>query len=159
MQGASQSVLVYVLMMSAIGPTLAAWMFADTLDWSPWILLLVVGAVASVILWRRLGQPSDRIQYVLMALPLWLLAAGLFANAFLDGSPAERHESEVLRRAHAAKGPGSIVLRGFRAGSGELAINANSPLVARIGEGDRVTIVVRRGLFGWPRIAAIERRP
>lgn len=150
--------VVYLLMMAAIGPVILAWMFADTLDWTPWIVLLVVGLGISVGVWRTKERVSDRLQHVLMALPLWFLSAGLFANAFLDGSEPERHASEVLRLTNPSKGPGEVVMTDFRPGGGELSLHRNSPLAGRLAKGDKVTLVVRKGLFGWVRLQAIEPR-
>ena len=154
-EGNAYSIRIYVLMVGAVLPLLAAWQLADTIDWYPWLLLLVLGGVISLVV--RTRRPAAG--YVLLALPLWFTAAGLFANAFLGGSPPERHDSQVLKRTRSSKGPERLILQEFRPGGGELSIHGNSRISAGLAVGQQVTLVVRRGLFGWARIEAIEPRP
>jgi hypothetical protein len=154
-EGTAYSVRIYVLMMAAIGPVIAAWQFANTIDWYPWFLLFAVGVVVTLVVRSR--RPNAG--WVLLAIPLWVLAGGLFINTFADRSPAERHDSQVLRFESSSKGPGTVVLRDFRPGGGELKMHRNGPLAGGLSEGQEVTLVVRGGLFGWSRLEAIERRP
>lgn len=159
---------------ASVLPVIAAWLFADTLDWTPYALCGGVGAALAF----GLGSLGARVRRGSAALvagevapehapggfvrwlgpPLWCVALGLFANAYLDPSPPVEHVSEVLRRTHPAKGPGQFILRGFRPGEAELAISANSAAVGAIAEGMPVTIVARAGLFGWTRIETIRPR-
>lgn len=153
-EGTAYSVRIYVLMMAAIGPVLIAWQIANTIDWYPWFLLFAIGVVVTLVI--RTRRPNAG--WVLLAIPLWVLAGGLLLNTFGDRSVAGRHDSQVLRFESGGKGPGSVVLRDFRAGGGELKMNRNGPLAGGLSEGQEVTLVVRAGLFGWARLEAIERR-
>lgn len=172
------SVVQNVAVFASVLPVIAAWQLVDTLDWYPYFLSAAAGvalalalrgalAVVHARLLRRSAAfvagevgPNDAPGGLLLWLapPLWGIALGLFANAYLDPSPASEHASEVLRRSHAAKGPGQVVLRGYRPGEAELAIHGNSRLVMRLSEGEAVTILARAGLFGWDRIEAITPR-
>jgi hypothetical protein len=74
---------------------------ADTLDSGPWWWLLGVSTTAALT--ARLyvshlpGRKREIFGWLLLVTPTWVLAAGLFANAYLDCSPEQRHASEVLR--------------------------------------------------------------
>jgi hypothetical protein len=154
------SIRMYLVMMAAVGPAIAAWRLADTIDWAPWLVLLGVGVVVAVFVWRTPPMTRARAAgfwFVAVAPPLWVLAAGLFANAFLGGGPAERHPSEVLREARSRKGADALVFRDFRPGGDEIKVSRISPHVAGLAVGDRVVIVARPGLFGWPRVEGIEK--
>lgn len=168
------SVVQNVALFASVLPVIAAVLLVDTLDWYPYALCGGLGVVVAL----GLGSLRTRLRRGTAALvagevgpehapggfvlwlgpPLWCVALGLFANAYLDPSPPVEHVSEVLRRVHKTKGPDRVVLRGFRAGEAELAISANRAGVGAIAEGQAVTIVVRAGLFGWTRIAAITPR-
>ncbi|MCY1054879.1 hypothetical protein [Nannocystis sp. SCPEA4] len=153
--------LVYLLVAAATGAVVAAWTYADTFDARPWYLLLALGAASAAVAWRQLPVRGERarevIGWLLLFSPAWFLAAGLFANAWLDRSPPQRHVSEVLRVATNSRGAATIVVRDFRSG-GELA--RTDALFARFPQpGQRITIVTREGLFGWTRIEAVEAAP
>lgn len=172
---AVQNIALYV----AVLPLIFAVLFADTLDWYPYFICAGVGVVLTFVLRGALGSLRGRLRrssaafvagevpaehapggFVLwLAPPLWCVALGLLANAYLDRSPPAAHASEVLRRTSPSKGPGSYILRGIRLGEPELSIRANSLKVTTISEGQAVTIVVRAGLFGWARIESISPRP
>lgn len=168
------SVLTYVFMVASVGPLLvAAWMWG-TIDWTPWFVLLAVGAALAVVLRQVFAAAALRLHrasaaavagevapqhapggwFVWVAAPLWTIALGLCLNVVLDGSPAEEHPSRVVQ-VTGGKGP-RVYLQDFR-GAGTISLHANNPLVRGLGEGQAVTIVAHRGLFGWPWIAAIRR--
>ncbi len=163
---------------TSVLPVIAAWMFVDTLDWYPYLLSAAAGVALAAALRPAVARLRGRLLrrtaaftagevapehapggfVTWLAPPLWGIALGLFANAYLDPSPPREHPSEVLRQTSPSKGPGHVILRSFRPGEAELAIHANSRLVMRLSVGDQVTLVVREGLFGWDRLAAIVRR-
>ena len=93
-----------------------------------------------------------------LAPPMWGIAIGLFANAYLDPAPPHEYPSEVLRHTSPSKGPGRVILRSFRPSEAELSIHANSRLVMQLSDGDTVWLVARDGLFGWDRLEAIVHR-
>ncbi|PCC69187.1 hypothetical protein SAMN02745121_05832 [Nannocystis exedens] len=151
---------MYLVLMAAIGPALVAWRVADTIDWGPWFVLLAAGTVVAAFVWRTPPMTRARAAgfwFVAIAPPLWVLAAGLLANAFLGGGPLERHPSEVLREARARKGADALVFRDYRQRSDELEVSRLNPHLVGLAVGDRVVLVVRPGLFGWPRLAGIEK--
>ncbi|WAS90718.1 hypothetical protein [Nannocystis punicea] len=152
--------LVYLLVAAATGAVVAAWTYADTLDAYPWYLLLGLGAAVAAAAWRWSPACGERARellgWLLFATPAWFLAAGLFANAWLDRSPPQRHASEVLRVLGNSRGAATIVVRDFRDG-GEL--QRTDALFAAHRPGQRLTIVTRPGLFGWTRIEAVETAP
>ncbi|MDC0672752.1 hypothetical protein [Nannocystis radixulma] len=153
--------LVYLLVAAATGAVVAAWTYADTIDARPWCLLLGLGVPSAAVAWRLLPVRGERareiVGWLVLFSPAWFLAAGLFANAWLDSSPPQRHASEVLRVATNSRGAATIVVRDFRSG-GELA--RTDALFARFPRpGQRITIVTREGLFGWTRIEAVEAAP
>lgn len=151
---------MYLVLLAAIGPAIVAWRVADTIDWGPWFVLLAAGVVVAALVWRTPPMVRARsvgFWFVAIAPPLWVLAAGLLANAFLGGKPLERHPSEVLREARARKGADALVFRDFRADGEEIKVSRLNPHVAGLAVGDRVVLVVRPGLFGWPRVAGIEK--
>ena len=152
-QETGYSIMDAVRLAAAVFPLLLAWQLVDTLDWAPWLVLFAIGAVAGLVGWSR----SRRLGTLWVALPFWCVWLGLFANAYLDGAP-DRHDSEVLRSSHAAKGPGRYVLRDFRRDGGELSLHHNRMKFSSLSDGDQVTLVVGNGLFGWPWLAGIERR-
>ncbi|MFY0539431.1 hypothetical protein [Nannocystis pusilla] len=49
------------------------------------------------------------------------------------------------------------MFRDFRAGGDEIKVSRLNPHVVGLAVGDRVILVVRPGLFGWPRVAGIEK--
>ncbi|MCY1009373.1 hypothetical protein OV079_28170 [Nannocystis pusilla] len=151
---------MYLVLLAAIGPAIVAWRVADTIDSGPWFVLLAVGVVVAALVWRTpplVRARSMGFWFVAIAPPLWVLAAGLLANAFLGGGPLERHPSEVLREARARKGADALVFRDYRAGGDEIKVSRLNPHVVGLAVGDRVVLVVRPGLFGWPRVAGIEK--
>ncbi|MDC0669167.1 hypothetical protein [Nannocystis radixulma] len=154
------SIRMYLVLLGAIAPAIAAWRVADTIDWGPWFVLLAAGVVVAALVWRTRPMARARAAgfwFVAIAPPLWVLAAGLLANAYLGGGPLERHPSEVLREARARKGADALVFRDFRLGGDELKISRLNPHLVGLAVGDRVVLVVRPGLFGWPRVAGIEK--
>ncbi|MFY0539430.1 hypothetical protein [Nannocystis pusilla] len=103
----SDSIRMYLVLLAAIGPAIVAWRVADTIDWGPWFVLLAAGVVVAALVWRTPPMVRARsvgFWFVAIAPPLWVLAAGLLANAFLGGGPPGRYPSEVLREARARKG-------------------------------------------------------
>ena len=153
-QATGYTIIDCVRLAFALFPLMFAWHLVDTLDWYPWFILFAVGAVAGIYGWSR----SRRLGTVWVGLPFWCVWVGLFANAYLDGAPPDLHESEVLRSSHPGKGPGRYILRDFRPGNGELSLHHNRMKFSWLSDGDQVTLVVGHGLFGWPWLAAIERR-
>jgi hypothetical protein len=143
-----------------MGAVAAAWRHADTLDASPWYLLLGLGAAVAAMSWRALPIRGERtrevVGWLLFASPAWILAAGLFANAWFDRSPPQRHASEVLRVLTNNRGAATIVVRDFRSGR---ELHRTDAWFAGYVPGQRLTIVTRAGLFGWTRIEAVEAAP
>jgi hypothetical protein len=167
------SILTYVLLLGSVAPLLlAAWMFG-TIDWTPWLILLVVGVALAFAGRRVFAALALRLHrasaaavagevapehapggwFVWAAVPLWTIALGLFLNVQLDSSPAQEHPSRVVQIT-GGKGP-RVHLQDFR-GAGTISMHRNNPLVNRVSEGQAVTIVARRGFFGWAWIEAIR---
>jgi len=163
---------------ASVLPLVIAWQLADTIDWYPYLLGAAVGLALAAALrgllarWRaRLHRRSAAFVAgevaaehapggfaLWLAPPLWCVALGLLANAYLDGAPATEHPSEVLRQVRRSKGADYVVLRDFRSPRGELSIRAGSPGVPPLAVGEAVTLVVRPGLFGWARLVAVVPR-
>ncbi len=163
---------------TSVLPAFVAWMLVDTLDWYPYLLSAVGGMSLALVLRRAVASLRGRLLrrsaaftagevaaedapggFVLwLAPPMWGIAIGLFANAYLDPTPPHEYPSEVLRHTSPSKGPGRVIFRGFRPREAELSIYANSRLVMQLSDGDTVWLVAREGLFGWDRIEAIVHR-
>ena len=172
--GSRYSVVQNVALLGSVLPVVFAALLVDTLDWSPYFLCAALGVVVALALRPLLARvrrgsaalvagevapehaPGGFVLW--LAPPLWCVALGLFANAWLDPSPPTAHASEVLRRVSKSKGPDRIILRGFRPGEAELGVSANSPAVRVASVGQPVTITTRVGLFGWTRIESITPR-
>jgi len=174
------SMIQNIAMFTSVLPVLVAWMFVDTLDWYPYFLSAAGGVLLAVALSGAVSKLRGRLLrgsaaftagevaaehapggFVLwLAPPMWGIAAGLFVNAYLDPSPPREYPSEVLRRTSPSKGPGHVILRGYRPGEKELSIHADSRLilVMQLSGGAEITIIAREGLFGWDRIEAIVGR-
>lgn len=172
--GSRYSIVQNVALLGSVLPLVFAVLLVDTLDWSPYFLCGAVGigvAFALRPLLARVRRGSAALVagevapehapggFVLwLAPPLWCVALGLFANAWLDPSPPATHASEILRRQSKSKGQDRIILRGFRPGEPELDISAGSPAVRVATVGQPVTITTRAGRFGWTRITSITPR-
>jgi len=172
--GSNYSLIQNAALIGSVLPVAFAVLLVDTIDWYPYLLCGVVGVVVAVALRPLLARvrrgsaalvagevapehaPGGFVLW--LAPPLWCMALGLFANAWLDPSPPSTHASEVLRRVRKSKGPDRIVLRGFRPGEAEFDISASSPAVGAATVGQPVTITIRAGLFGWTRIESITAR-
>lgn len=172
------SALQNLALYAAVLPLIAAWYLVDTLDWYPYFLGAAAGLTLAYLVrgplagWRaRLrrraadftaGEASGHVPGGFLrwlAPALWGVSLGLFANAYLDPSPPTLHTSEVLRYEKSGKGPGRIVLRGFRPGEEELSLSANSRAAMFLSRGDVVTVVLREGLFGWDWLEAVRPPP
>ena len=161
-------ILLYVLWMSFTAPVVAALWWADTKDWHPWLVLFGVGVGVAVILFKPLWWAHQRLKaasagltrgltlapFVWLVPPAWCMALGMFANAYLDRSPPEEHVSEVVRITTGKNS--SVHFRECAPGDGDLRLSGGNGLVQGLTQGQAVTIVTRRGLFGWARIVAIR---
>lgn len=169
--GSRYSVVQNIALLGSVLPVVFAVLLVDTLDWYPYCLCGAVGVgvafalrplltrvrrgAAALVAGEVAPEHAPGGFALWLAPPLWCIALGLFANAWLDGTPPAEHASEVLRREHRSKGPDRLVLRGFRPGEAEVAISASRPGVGAASEGQPVTIVARAGRFGWTRIESI----
>jgi hypothetical protein len=160
--------LLCLLVAALLIPMIAAASWFKTLDWYPWMVLVVLGFLLDFPLERPLTWASERLNaltadcperwklggFVWLAPPAWCLALGLCANAALDPSPAEDHPSEVISKGR----KNDISLRDFRDG-GQLQISFGLSQAPPLKEGQALTITTHAGLFGWPWIAAITPHP
>ncbi|HJL16853.1 MAG TPA: hypothetical protein RMH99_14410 [Sandaracinaceae bacterium LLY-WYZ-13_1] len=169
------STLTWILLVSALGPAVAAVWTQPLMDRWPWAVLLAVGLGLAAALrpaLRRVQAWVDRLSarategevapehapgrwWVWVALPAWTLAIGLVLDVQLDPSVPREHASQVVRieRGKAAW----FHLRDPRGGT--FSVRASDPMVRGLGVGDEVTLVVRDGLFGWPWLEAVRRTP
>ena len=162
--------LVFGLWISISVPLTAAVFLADTLDWYPWLVLFGAGMLAAAILFKPMWRAHQWLRaiskgfvrsgslgpLVWLAPPLWTMALGMFANAYLDSSPPAQHASEVVR---VTSGKNSaFYFREFRPGGGEFRLGGGNRLVQGLVPGQAVTLVARPGLFGWVRLVAITAR-
>ncbi len=129
---------------TSVLPVVAAWMLVDTLDWYPYLLSAAVGVSLALVLRRAVASLRGRLLrrsaaftasevaaadapggFVLwLAPPMWGIAIGLFANAYLDPAPPHEYPSEVLRHTRPSKGPGHVILRSFRPGVCRVELSA-----------------------------------
>ncbi len=162
--------LVFGLWISVSVPLAAAFFLADTLDWYPWLVLFGAGVLVGAILFKPMWRAHQRLRevskgfmrsgslgpLVWLAPPLWTMALGMFANAYLDPSPPTEHASEVVRVTTGKNR--AFYLREFRPGGGEFRLSGGNSLVQGLTQGQAVTLVARAGLFGWGRLVAITPR-
>ena len=162
--------LTYGLSVSVTAPLAAAVFLADTLDWYPWLVLFGAGVLAAAVLFKPMWRAHQWLRgvsrgfmrsgslgpLVWLAPPLWTMALGMFANAYLDPSPPAQHASEVVR-VTTGKNRG-FYFREFRPDGGEFRLGGGNSLVQGLVQGQAVTLVARPGLFGWVRIVAITPR-
>lgn len=162
--------LLFGLWVSVSAPLAAAVFLADTLDWYPWLVLFGAGVLAAAVLFRPLWRAHQRLRavskpfmrsgsvgpLVWLGPPLWSMALGMFANAYLDRSLPEEHDSEVVRVTSGKAR--AFYLKEFRPGGGEFRLGGGNQLVQGLVQGQVVRLLVRPGLFGWARIVAIKPR-
>jgi len=174
MAGASYSGLTYALLLAAAAPVIAAANFFDTIDWTPWLLLLAVGVALAWLFRQVLSTLQARLRrraasltagevppehapggwFVWVAVPTWTLGLGLALNVLLDASPLEEHASQIVAVSNGKNA--RVTLRDFRPGGDTLSLRRNSVPIADAEAGRPVTIAAHRGFFGWAWIASIR---
>lgn len=168
------SAVTYVLMLAVAAPLIAGVLLFDTIDWSPWFLLLAVGVALAWLLRQVLARLQARVHrvaaahtadevaaahapggwFVWAAVPAWTIGLGLCLNVALDGSPPEEHASVVVKLTggKAAR----ILIRDFRPGGDTISLRRSGSPIAGAHEGQAITVVAHRGALGWPWIATIR---
>lgn len=172
MSGAAYSGLTYVLLVAAAAPLIAGGLLFDTIDWTPWLVLLAVGVALAWLFRQVLGRMQARVRgaaaaqtglapehapgggFVWLAVPAWTIGLGLCLNRVADGSPPEEHASEVVQLTN-GKTP-RITIRDFRPGGDTISFRRSGSPIAGARVGQAITVVAHRGLFGWAWIATIR---
>jgi len=172
MARSAYSALTYVLLLVAVAPLALAVSLSALLDWYPWFLLLAMGlglawagrrllGAAQAALSRRLaalvqGEAAQApgAWFVWIAVPAWTMGLGVILNVALDRSPPEDHGSVVLR-VSGGKSP-RVYLRDYRIADGAISFRRSRAPISGLRLGQSVTLIIRRGLFGWPFLAALR---
>lgn len=174
MSGTRHSQLTYALMMLTAAPLIVAVNFFDTIDWSPWLLLLGLGLALTWLFRQVLARLQARVRrttaaltagevapehapgglFLWFAVPAWTIGLGLILNVALDGSPPEEHPSTIVQLTN---GKGArITFRDFRPGGDTISLLRNKAALADPTPGRPVTLVTHPGFFGWPWLAEIR---
>src|SRR5262245_40718240 len=107
-----------IALFGSVIPVIVAWHLVDTVDFYPYFLSAAVGLLLTSLAYRPIQSWRARLLrrsaafvagevapehapggFAVWLLPtMWSVALALFANAYLDPSPAVEYPSEVLRR-------------------------------------------------------------
>lgn len=145
------------------GPVFAADRFYDPGTWGPYLLLGAIGAALSAMLWRIWPEPPQESPFaprgwILLAVPLWVIAIGVFLNARLDDSLPELRAAEFVgcERSTWRFLGSTCTVRDLAPGGEELMLAHGVPRSGGVlVRGDRLTLHLRRGRFGWSWIAQV----
>lgn len=137
--------------LTVFGPAYAAVRLYGPEFWGPYALLGGLGAALSAALYVVRPAKSELYTVLLLSAPVWVVALGVYLNGSLDHAPAELRAVEFTGCVRSSFKNGSTCHVRELADGGETRVLG--PMVPRIGgvpvTGDRLTLHVRGGRFGW----------
>jgi hypothetical protein len=173
-----------------VAPVVLAKLFADTLDFFPYLACLLIGlglgALLCVLLWplvragftqtSRMHRLGLAVVTVIAFAPTWSIGIGIGLNRMFDRSAAVSHECQVISWKVPAKSRAYCVVSSWRGKKiekldqlpGRRSEPDSSPATISPGgwpypfkctPGTSLIVTTRTGLFGWPWVVSVERKP
>jgi hypothetical protein len=177
-----------------VAPLMLAKLFADTLDFFPYLACLLIGlglgALVCVLLWplvragltqnRRMHRLGLAVATAIAFAPTWSIGIGLGLNRIFPRSPIVSHECQVIDWKVPPKNRAYCVVSSWRGNkieklddppistlgpgalppdSSQAVISPKGPYPFKCTPWTSLIVTMQTGLFGWPWVVAVERKP